>query len=158
MEVKLVNLLSLILIKIKNYIDYITKEKIDIIKYSYFIKNIIDYVKNIKKKNIFLFLLKLKDNNHPKEAYLNTINTSSLNIKEKKNVLIHKKKLSKTNFRKFKYYSSNANNIDKKIIYNQKNTMKLYNLIYRILLISIIDKIKKEANRRTLIKAFRDWY
>jgi hypothetical protein len=86
MEVKLVNLLSLILIKIKNYIDYITKEKIDIIKYSYFIKNIIDYVKNIKKKNIFLFLLKLKDNNHPKEAYLNTINTSSLNIKEKKNV------------------------------------------------------------------------
>ena len=36
MEVKLVNLLSLILIKIKNYIDYITKEKIDIIKYSYF--------------------------------------------------------------------------------------------------------------------------
>ena len=86
MEVKCVNLLSLILIKIKNYIDYITKEKIDIIKYSYFIKNIIDYVKNIKKKNIFLFLLKLKDNNHPKEAYLNTINTSSLNIKEKKNV------------------------------------------------------------------------
>ena len=156
MEVKLVNLLSLILIKIKNYIDYITKEKIDIIKYSYFIKNIIDYVKNIKKKNIFLFLLKLKYNNHPKEAYLNTINTSSLNIKEKKNVLIHKKKLSKTNFRKFKYYSSNANNIDKKIIYNQKNTMKFYNLIYRILLISIIDKIKKEANRRTLIKAFRD--
>ena len=58
MEVKLVNLLSLILIKIKNYIDYTTKEKIDIIKYSYFIKNIIDYVKNIKKKNIFLFLLK----------------------------------------------------------------------------------------------------
>ena len=86
MEVKLVNLLSLILIKIKNYIDYITKEKIEIIKYSYFIKNIIDYVKNIKNKNIFLFLLKLKDNNHPKEAYLNTINTSSLNIKEKKNV------------------------------------------------------------------------
>ena len=156
MEVKLVNLLSLILIKIKNYIDYITKEKIDIIKYSYFIKNIIDYVKNIKKKNIFLFLLKLKDNNHPKEAYLNTINTSSLNIKEKKNVLIHKKKLSKTNFRKFKYYSSNENYINKKIIYNQKNTMKFYNLIYRILLISIIDKIKKEANRRTLIKAFRD--
>ena len=36
MEVKLVNLLSLILIKIKNYIDYTTKEKIDIIKYSYF--------------------------------------------------------------------------------------------------------------------------
>ena len=35
MEVKLVNLLSLILIKIKNYIDYTTKEKIDIIKYSY---------------------------------------------------------------------------------------------------------------------------
>ena len=156
MEVKLVNLLSLILIKIKNYIDYTTKEKIEIIKYSYFIKNIIDYVKNIKKKNIFLFLLKLKDNNHPKEAYLNTINTSSLNIKEKKNVLIHKKKLSKTNFRKFKYYSSNENYINKKIIYNQKNTMKLYNLIYRILLISIIDKIKKEANRRTLIKAFRD--
>ena len=156
MEVKLVNLLSLILIKIKNYIDYITKEKIDIIKYSYFIKNIIDYVKNIKKKNIFLFLLKLKDNNHPKEAYLNTINTSSLNIKEKKNVLIHKKKLSKTNFRKFKYYSTNTNNINIKIIYNQKNTMKFYNLIYRILLISIIDKIKKEANRRTLIKAFRD--
>ena len=35
MEVKLVNLLSLILIKIKNYIDYTTKEKIDIIIYSY---------------------------------------------------------------------------------------------------------------------------
>ena len=34
--------------------------------------------------------------------------------------------------------------------------MKFYNLIYRILLISIIDKIKKEANRRTLIKDFRD--
>ena len=86
MEVKLVNLLSLILIKIKNYIDYTTKEKIDIIKYSYFIKNIINYVKNKKKKNIFLFLLKLKDINHAKEAYLNTINTSSLNIKEKNNV------------------------------------------------------------------------
>ena len=86
MEVKLVNLLSLILIKIKNYIDYTTKEKIDIIKYSYFIKNIINYVKNKKKKNIFLFLLKLKDINHAKEAYLNIINTSSLNIKEKKNV------------------------------------------------------------------------
>ena len=83
---KLVNLLSLILIKIKNYIDYTTKEKIDIIKYSYFIKNIINYVKNKKKKNIFLFLLKLKDINHAKEANLNTINTSSLNIKEKKNV------------------------------------------------------------------------
>ena len=55
MEVKLVNLLSLILIKIKNYIDYTTKEKIDIIKYSYFIKNIINYVKNKKKKNIFLY-------------------------------------------------------------------------------------------------------
>ena len=58
MEVKLVNLLSLILIKIKNYINYATKEKIDIIKYSYFIKNIINYVGNKKKKNIFLFLLK----------------------------------------------------------------------------------------------------
>jgi hypothetical protein len=60
MEVKLVNLLSLILIKIKNYIDYTTKEKIDIIKYSYFIKNIINYVKNIKKKNIFFVSIKIK--------------------------------------------------------------------------------------------------
>ena len=57
----------------------------------------------------------------------------------------------------FYYYGLNSNHSLKNIKRNsQKDIIKIINLFYRILLKLVVDKIKKEANRRTLIKAFRD--
>ena len=39
---------------------------------------------------------------------------------------------------------------------NEEELQIIFNIFFKILFRAIINKIKKEANRRTLIKAFRD--
>ena len=68
LEIKIANLFNYVLINLKNSVLTCGNEKNVSMKYSYFIHCIIDYIKNIKKKNIFTFLMNLRKiklyNNH----------------------------------------------------------------------------------------------
>ena len=140
-QVKIANLFCYVLFNLKNSIkiEQIDNNKQDIsIKYIYISQCIIEYIKNIKRKNIFEFLMNLKNIKFYNNYYLKPINESNIFIECKSNFLINK------------------NVVDKTKEFNEFEISKIFNLIYKILLYSIIDKIKKEADRRTLIKAFRD--
>ena len=156
LEIKIANLFNYVLINLKNSIQAYGNEKNVSMKYSYIIHCIIDYIKNIKKKNIFTFLVNLKKiklyNNH----YLKPINTSNIYIKRKTDYLLRENRIHKTKELNFYYYGLKENDFKKITKYSEFEVSKIFNLIYKILLNSIIDKIKKEADRRTIIKAFRD--
>ena len=156
-EVKVIDLFYYVLFKVKNILNKEEDNDLISLKYISFIRNIITYIKSIKKKNIFSFFMKLKNNKCFPKNYLKSIKESNLYIKRKRNISLINNKFQVVNDNNFYYYGLNSNyrfkNINK---YSQKDVMKLYNIFYRILLKLILDKIKKEANRRTLIKAFRD--
>ena len=159
LQVKIANLFCYVLFNLKNSIkiEQIDNNKQDIsIKYIYISQCIIEYIKNIKRKNIFEFLMNLKNIKFYNNYYLKPINESNIFIECKSNFLINKNVVDKTKEFNSYYYELNKNNFKKKIKYNEFEISKIFNLIYKILLYSIIDKIKKEADRRTLIKAFRD--
>ena len=156
LEIKIANLFNYVLINLKNSVQAYDNENNVSMKYIYFIHCIIDYIKNIKKKNIFTFLVNLKKiklyNNH----YLKPINTSNIYIKRKTDYLLRENRIHKTKELNFYYYGLKENDFKKMTKYSEFEVSKIFNLIYKILLNSIIDKIKKEADRRTIIKAFRD--
>ena len=158
-QVKIANLFCYVLFNLKNSIkiEQIDNNKQDIsIKYIYISQCIIEYIKNIKRKNIFEFLMNLKNIKFYNNHNLKPINESNIFIECKSNFLINKNVVDKTKEFNSYYYELNKNNFKKKIKYNEFEISKIFNLIYKILLYSIIDKIKKEADRRTIIKAFRD--
>ena len=164
LEVKISNLFGYVLVKLKNVIDYEQDDNIVFLKYVAFIKTIINYIKNMKKERMFSFIIKLKNNNkYYKANYLEKRNESNIYFEGKKKFLIEKNEFKPNNENKSNYYGLNYNyNFNYEQIfkpskkYTEKEILKIFNIFYRILLRSIIDKIKKEANRRTLIKAFRD--
>ena len=164
LEVKISNLFCYVLIKLKNVIDYEQDDNIVFLKYVAFIKSIINYIKNMKKERMFSFILKLKNNSkYYKANYLEKRNESNIYFEGKKKFLIENNEFKSNNDNKSNYYGLNYNyNFNYEQIfkpskkYTEKEILKIFNIFYRILLRSIIDKIKKEANRRTLIKAFRD--
>ena len=158
-QVKIANLFCYVLFNLKNSIkiEQIDHNEQDIsIKYIYISHCIIDCIKYIKRKNIFEFLINLKKIKFYNNHYLKPINESNIYIKSKSNYLTNENAVDKTKELNYYYYELNKNNFKKRIKYNESEVSKLFNLIYKILLYSIIDKIKKEADRRTLIKAFRD--
>ena len=158
-QVKIANLFCYVLFNLNNSIkiEQIDHNEQDIsIKYIYISHCIIDCIKYIKRKNIFEFLINLKKIKFYNNHYLKPINESNIYIKSKSNYLTNENAVDKTNELNYYYYELNKNNFKKRIKYNESEVSKLFNLIYKILLYSIIDKIKKEADRRTLIKAFRD--
>ena len=157
-EVKVMNLFDYFIIKLKNANSFLLNEEIYYLKYKFFIKSIIGYVKNIKLKNNVSFLIKLKEyNKYYNYKYFKISNISHLSIQGKKKVSIKEIK-NKNN--KISNYSKYELNYDykksKRKIYTENYISKIYKIYYRILFESIIDKIRKEANRRTLIKAFRN--
>ena len=156
LEIKIANLFNYVLINLKNSIQVCNGEKNVSMKYIYFINNIIDYIKEIKKKNIFTFLMNLKKIKLYHNHYLKQINTSNIYIKRKTDYLLRENRIHKTKELNFYYYGLKKNNFKKVTKYSEFEVSKIFNLIYKILLNSIIDKIKKEADRRTIIKAFRD--
>ena len=118
----------------------------------YIIHCIIDYIKDIKKKYIFTFLMNLKNIKFYSQNYLKPINTTNIYIKPKIDSLFRENRINKTKELNFNYYGLNENNFNKIKRYSEFEVSKIINLIYKILLDSILDKIKKEANRRTIIE------
>ena len=156
LEVKIANLFNYVLINLKNSINICYNDKKESIDYMYIIHCIIDYIKDIKKKYIFTFLMNLKNIKFYSQNYLKPINTTNIYIKPKIDSLLRENRVNKTKELNFNYYGLNENNFNKIKRYSEFEVSKIINLIYKILLDSILDKIKKEANRRTIIKAFRD--
>ena len=156
LEVKIVNLFSFVLINLKNSIKVCYNNKNVSMNYIYIIHCIIDYIKDIKKKYIFTFLMNLKNIKFFNNNYLKPINTSNIYIKPKIDSLFKEDRINKTKELNFNYSSLIENNFKKITRYSEFEVSKIFNLFYKILLNSILDKIKKEANRRTIIKAFRD--
>ena len=156
-EVKLYDLFFSIFLNMKNIINKQQNKTIDLIKYTYLIESIISYIKNIQKKYIYSFMLRLKRNRKYKINYLKPLNASNIYIKCKKIIPIKEKQLNKIIESNSNYQGLNYNyKNQKRNKYTEVETLKIYNIIYKIILRSIIDKIKKEANRRTIIKAFRN--
>ena len=156
-EVKLYDLFFSILLNMKNIINKEQNKAISLIKYTFLIESIIIYIKILQKKYIYSFLLRLKRNRNYKTYYLKSINASNIYIKSKKIIPIKEKQVNKIIESNSNYYGLNYNyNNQKRNKYTAVETLKIYNIIYKIILRSIIDKIKKEANRRTIIKAFRN--
>ena len=156
LEVKITNLFSFVLINLKHSIYVCNKDENASMNYMYIIHFIIDYIKDIKKKYIFTFLMNLKNKKLYNNNYLKPINTTNIYIKPKVDYLFKENRINKTKELNFNYYGLNESNFKKVARYSELEVSKIFNLIYKILLNSILDKIKKEANRRTLIKAFRD--
>ena len=156
-EVKIKDLYYYALIQMKNAINCEQDDKFVLLKYISLIENIIGYINNIKKKNIFGFFMKLRNIKYNSKNNLEYIKESNLFIKGENYSFIANNKLQIQNDNNFYYYGLNSNHSLKNIKRNsQKDIIKIINLFYRILLKLVVDKIKKEAKRRTLIKAFRD--
>ena len=155
LELKIANLFCFVLIKTKNVIDYEQDDNIVFLKYVSFIESIISYVKNIKMKMSFSFLIKLRENKNYKTNYIKTINESNFYFEGKKNS--KRNNSNQNNDITSDYYEQNCNsNYVKNKQYNEEELQIIFNIFFKILFRAIINKIKKEANRRTLIKAFRD--
>ena len=155
LELKIANLFCFVLIKTKNVIDYEQDDNIVFLKYVSFIESIISYVKNIKMKMSFSFLIKLRENKNYKTNYIKTINESNFYFEGKKNS--KRNNSNQNNVISSDYYEENCNyNYVKNRQYNEEELQIIFNIFFKILFRAIINKIKKEANRRTLIKAFRD--
>ena len=156
-EVKIKDLYYYALIQMKNAINCEQDDKFVLLKYISLIENIIGYINNIKKKNIFGFFMKLRNIKYNSKNNLEYIKESNLFIKGENYSFIANNKLQIQNDNNFYFYGLNSNHSLKNIKRNsQKDIIKIINLFYRILLKLVVDKIKKEAKRRTLIKAFRD--
>ena len=156
-EVKLYDLFFSILLNMKNVIYKKPNKSIALIKYTYLIESIIAYIKTLQKKYFYSFFFRLKRNKCYQANYLKLINTSNIYIKCKKSIPIKEKQINRNIESNSNYYRLNYNyNIQKSKKYSVVEALKIFNIIYKIILRTIIDKIKKEANRRTLIKAFRD--
>ena len=156
-EVKLYDLFFSILLNMKNVIYKKQNKSIAVIKYTYLIESIIAYIKTLQKKYFYSFFFRLKRNKCYQANYLKLINTSNIYIKCKKSIPIKEKQINRNIESNSNYYRLNYNyNIQKSKKYSAVEALKIFNIIYKIILRTIIDKIKKEANRRTLIKAFRD--
>ena len=149
-QLKIANLFGYVLIKLKSLMDNDLNSEIIFLKYNSVIKSIIDYINNIKKRNIFSFFIRLKENKFYRTNYLESIKESNL-------FFIGNKKMFPNNDNNSDYYGLNFK-YDTKIKYKYKENeiLDIINIFYRILLKLIIEKIRKEANRRTLIKAFRN--
>ena len=158
-EVKLIYLFDYTLFKLKNALENELKDNIILLTYSFFIKSLIDYIKNIKRKKSVLFFTKLKNNKYFQKNYLEIIKESNLFFKGEKKFLSTENKFKKKYDFDFNsnYYKLNFNYDTKKInIYSEEEILNIINKFYQILFKLIIDKIKKEADRRTIIKAFRN--
>ena len=95
-----------------------------------------------KNKNI---ILNNKYKNNLKENQGNKIKINPVSMNKPKNI----------GYSSNKYANNNKIN-SIKVDFKHKKERKTNHLLLKHLMIDIIEKIKKEANRRTLIKAFRD--
>ena len=158
-EVKLIYLFDYTLFKLKNALENELKDNIILLTYSFFIKSLIDYIKNIKRKISVSFFTKLKNNKYFQKNNLEIIKESNLFFKGEKKFLSTENKFKKKYDFDFNsnYYKLNFNYDTKKINkYSEEEILNIINKFYQILFKLIIDKIKKEADRRTIIKAFRN--
>ena len=156
-EVKLGNIFSYVLIKIKNSLENDLNSDIIFFKYNSIIKSIIDFINNIKRRIIFSFFIRLKDNKFYRTNYLESTNESNLFFIGKKKLFPIENEFKTNNDNNSYYYGLNFKyGSELRFKYNEKEILDIINIFYRILLKYIIDKIRKEANRRTLIKAFRN--
>ena len=156
-EMKIGNIFSYVLIKIKNSLENNLNSDIIYSKYNFIIKSIIDFINNIKRRTIFSFFIRLKDNKFYRTNYLESTNESNLFFIGKKKLFPIENEFKTNNDNNSYYYGLNFKyGSELRFKYNEKEILDIINIFYRILLKYIIDKIRKEANRRTLIKAFRN--
>ena len=130
-------------LKIINLINLFFKGKKDLLS-----KNI--YNNKYLNKKYYLYKKDDEDINKKKK---NILNNTYKNINENQSNIITKPK--DIGFSSNKYENNNKIN-SIKIDFNQKKERKINHLLLKHLMVDVIEKIKNEANRRTLIIAFRD--
>ena len=108
-EVKVIDLFYYVLFKMKNILNKEEDNDLISLKYISFIRNIITYIKSIKKKNIFSFFMKLKNNKCFPKNYLKSIKESNLYIKRKRNISLINNKFQVVNDNNFYFYGLNSN-------------------------------------------------